>query len=115
MEKSSAQWHEGRHDIWPYVNYLLFTFDELYDGFEERFARLGGSRGEKTALVEDVLESMDIPFTIREIDAVLIMFGVMSGAYVIIWLANHISCKLQLKKINRELEEFKLPECEGTK
>ena len=54
-------------------------------------------------------------FTIREIDAVLIMFGVMSGAYVIVWLANHISCKLQLKKINRELEEFKLPECEGTK
>lgn len=68
LEKSSAQWHDGRHDIWPYINYLLFTFDELYDGFEERFSRLGGSRGEKSASVEDVLESIDIPFTIREIE-----------------------------------------------
>ena len=37
LERSSALWHEGRHNIWPYVNYLLFTFDELYDEFETRF------------------------------------------------------------------------------
>ena len=68
LERSSEKWHEGRHDIWPYVNYLLYAFDELYDGFEERFARLCVSRGEKSSSVEDVLEAMDVPFTIREIE-----------------------------------------------
>ena len=68
LEKSSASWHEGNHNIWPYVNYLLYTFDELYDQFEERFSRLKAPRGEKTATVESVLNSMVRPFTIREIE-----------------------------------------------
>ena len=68
LEKSSANWHESRHDIWPYVNYLLYTFDELYDEFEVRFSRLTVPRGEKSATVEEVLNSMDRPFTIREIE-----------------------------------------------
>lgn len=68
LELSSAQWHEGRHSIWPYVNYLLYVIDELYDGFEDRFSQLGAARGEKSATVEDVLESMELPFTIREIE-----------------------------------------------
>ena len=68
LEKSSASWHEGKHNIWPYVNYLLYTFDELYDQFEERFSRLKAPRGEKTATVESVLNSMVRPFTIREIE-----------------------------------------------
>ena len=63
-----AAWHEGNHNIWPYVNYLLYTFDELYDQFEERFSRLKAPRGEKTATVESVLNSMVRPFTIREIE-----------------------------------------------
>ena len=68
LERSSAHWHEGRHSIWPYVNYLLFTFDELYDEFERRFSKLTASRGEKTATVEAVLNAMERPFTIREIE-----------------------------------------------
>ena len=68
LEKSSASWHEGNHNIWPYVNYLLYTFDELYDQFEERFSRLKAPRGEKTATVESVLNSMERPFTMREIE-----------------------------------------------
>ena len=68
LERSSALWHEGRHNIWPYVNYLLFTFDELYDEFELRFSSLAAPRGEKTATVESVLNAMERPFTIREIE-----------------------------------------------
>ncbi len=68
LERSSALWHEGRHNIWPYVNYLLFTFDELYDEFETRFSKLVMPKGEKTATVESVLNAMERPFTIREIE-----------------------------------------------
>ena len=68
LERSSALWHEGRHSIWPYVNYLLFTFDELYDEFELRFSSLAAPRGEKTTTVESVLNAMERPFTIREIE-----------------------------------------------
>lgn len=68
LEKSSALWHEGRHNIWPYVNYLLYSFDELYDNFEERFSKLKMSRGAKTMTVEAVLNAMEVPFTIREIE-----------------------------------------------
>ena len=68
LEKSSVAWHEGRHNIWPYVNYLLFSFDELYDDFERRFSSLAAPRGEKSASVEAVLAEMDRPFTIRDIE-----------------------------------------------
>ena len=68
LERSSANWHEGRHDIWPYVNYLLCTFDELYDGFEDRFARISAPRGGKSASVESVLDAMDRPFTMRDME-----------------------------------------------
>ncbi len=68
LEKSSAQWHEGRHDIWPYVNYLLYTFDEMYGDFESRFLKLNAPRGAKTSTVEAVLNSIERPFTIREIE-----------------------------------------------
>ena len=68
LEKSSAQWHEGRHNLWPYVNYLLYTFNELYDDFEERFFRVTAPKGAKTKTVEAMLNSLDRPFTIREIE-----------------------------------------------
>lgn len=68
LEKSSVGWHEGKHSIWPYVNYLLFSFDELYDDFERRFSSLAAPRGEKGASVEAVLMSMERPFTIREVE-----------------------------------------------
>jgi hypothetical protein len=68
LEKSSADWHEGRHNIWPYVNYLLFSFDELYDDFERRFSSLVAPRGDKSASVEAALLSFECPFTIRDVE-----------------------------------------------
>ena len=68
LEKSSADWHEGRHNIWPYVNYLLFSFDELYDDFERRFSSLAAPRGDKSASVEAALLSFECPFTIRDVE-----------------------------------------------
>ena len=68
LEKSSAGWHEGRQDIWPYVNYVLYTIDEVYGEFENRFAHAGQKRGEKSRSVTTVLNETEGKFTVRDIE-----------------------------------------------
>ena len=36
LEQSSQGWHEGKHDPWPYINYLLYILKVAYREFEER-------------------------------------------------------------------------------
>jgi Fic family protein len=36
LELSSTGWHDGRHDPWPYVNYLLFILKLAYRELESR-------------------------------------------------------------------------------
>lgn len=68
LESSSVGWHEGRHDPWPYINYLLYTIDKCYSEFEERFAALVTKKGEKSTNVISVLNETEGEFTIREIE-----------------------------------------------
>ncbi len=51
LEQSSQGWHKGRHDPWPYVNYVLFILKSAYREFEERVGRMALPRGAKTELV----------------------------------------------------------------
>lgn len=37
----------------------------------------------------------------------VIMFFIMTGVYFVIWLSNYISYRAELKKLNRELDEYK--------
>jgi len=68
LEKSSVGWHDGKQDIWPYVNYLLYTISEVYEEFENRFASAGQKRGEKSRSVVAVLNDMEGTFTVRDIE-----------------------------------------------
>ena len=68
LESSSAGWHDGRHNPWPYINYLLYTVDKCYSGFEERFAALVSKKGDKSANVISVLNEIEGEFTVREIE-----------------------------------------------
>ena len=36
LEQSSQGWHEGKHDPWPYINYILYILKTAYREFEER-------------------------------------------------------------------------------
>lgn len=36
LEQSSQGWHDGKHDPWPYINYLLFILKSAYRELEER-------------------------------------------------------------------------------
>ena len=52
-------------------------------------------------------------FRITDIAEILTMFIMMTIAYTMIWMANYLSYKAQLKEINKELEELKSVELKG--
>ncbi len=35
LELSSQGWHEGKHELWPYIDYVLFILKTAYREFEE--------------------------------------------------------------------------------
>lgn len=51
LQQSSQGWHEGNHNPWPYIGYLLYILKTAYREFENRLERIKSPRGEKTGLV----------------------------------------------------------------
>ncbi|MDP2835195.1 MAG: hypothetical protein Q8Q28_18215 [Pseudomonadota bacterium] len=51
LEQSSQGWHEGRHDPWPFINYVLFILKAAYREFAERCGEVKAPRGVKTEQV----------------------------------------------------------------
>lgn len=47
LEMSSHGWHEGNHDPWPYINYLLYILKVAYREFEERVGAVPDARKAK--------------------------------------------------------------------
>ena len=45
LEQSSQGWHEGKHDPWPYLNYLLYILKEAYRELEDRLGQVKAPRG----------------------------------------------------------------------
>jgi Fic family protein len=68
LEQSSRRWHEGKHDPWPYVNYLLFILKSAYKEFEERVGQVKSPRGAKTELVEQAVGNMKGDFNLAELE-----------------------------------------------
>jgi Fic family protein len=68
LEQSSHRWHEGRHDPWPYVNYVLFILKEACKEFEERVGQIKSPRGAKTELIESAVDSFDREFTVSDLE-----------------------------------------------
>jgi len=67
LEQSSHGWHEGKHDPWPYVNYILFIIKTAYMEFEQRIGQLQNPRGEKTNLVLQAIEGSPGIFSVAEL------------------------------------------------
>ncbi len=67
LEESSRRWHEGKHDPWPYVNYLFYVLKEAYREFERRAGEMGARRGEKSETVLAVIERQPVPFSTSEL------------------------------------------------
>lgn len=68
LELGSQGWHDGKHDPWPYVNFLLYILRTAYGEFEERLGEIKSPRGAKTELVERAIESSDGEFTLVDLE-----------------------------------------------
>lgn len=52
---SSTGWHEGKHDLLPWLNYFLAVLRRAYFQFEERAGQVKSPRGAKTSLLEGAI------------------------------------------------------------
>jgi hypothetical protein len=68
LEQCSQGWHEGRHDPWPFINYVLFILKEAYREFEERAGEITSPPGAKAELVRDAVERMEGEFRITDLE-----------------------------------------------
>lgn len=68
LKESSVGWHDNRHDILPWFNYLLSSWRLAYREFEERASRQAPRRGTKTELVEFALQNFAGPFGIADVE-----------------------------------------------
>ena len=68
LEESSQGWHAGKHDPWPYINFVLFVLKSAYKDFEARAALTKETRGAKTAMVEMAIERLSGDFTLLELE-----------------------------------------------
>ncbi|MCJ7588585.1 MAG: Fic family protein [Candidatus Aminicenantes bacterium] len=68
LKTSSTEWHEGKHDVQPWFNYLLTVLRLAYREFEDRAQRRRPARGSKTELVEYALRDISSPFGIADVE-----------------------------------------------
>lgn len=68
LEQSSEGWHEGKHDPWPYVNFLLYTLKTAYQEFEDRVGKMKSPRGAKTELIESAINAFSGEFTLVDLE-----------------------------------------------
>ncbi len=67
LEESSRGWHDGKHDPWPYVNYLLYVLKEAYREFEARVGQTKAGRGEKSEVVFAAIDRAAGSFSIADL------------------------------------------------
>lgn len=67
LNQSSHGWHEGKHDPWFYIGYILYILKTAYKEFENRMATIKSPRGEKTDLIVHAIGNMPDTFRIAEI------------------------------------------------
>jgi Fic family protein len=68
LEQSSREWHDGRHNPWPYINYLLVILKTAYQEFESRLDITQSPRGAKTELIEAAVKSFTDGFTLADLE-----------------------------------------------
>src|SRR5712692_5532393 len=68
LEQSSQGWHEGTHDLWPYVNFLLFILKTAYAELVDRVGDIKAPRGSKTEMILAALERLPREFTVVQLE-----------------------------------------------
>lgn len=68
LEASSQGWHEGRHDIAPWLSYFWGALLRAYKEFEERVGHIEHGRGSKGDRVRAEVLKRTLPFSISELE-----------------------------------------------
>ena len=68
LEQSSHRWHEGKHDPWPYINYVLFILKSAYREFVDRVGDVQAPRGSKTEQVLQAIRQLSAEFTLAQLE-----------------------------------------------
>jgi Fic family protein len=68
LELSSVGWHEGKHDPWALINFMLYILKQAYTEFERRAGEIASPHGSKTELVMSAIESMDEEFSLTDLE-----------------------------------------------
>jgi Fic family protein len=68
LEQCSVGWHEGKHDPWPFINYVLSILKMAYKEFEERVGQVAEPKGAKAELVQGAVRKRDGEFRLRDIE-----------------------------------------------
>ena len=68
LEQSSQGWHNGKHDPWPYLNYLLSILKMAYREFEDCLGQIKSPRGAKTDLIETAVRKFSAEFSLGDLE-----------------------------------------------
>lgn len=65
---SSQGWHEGKHAILPWLEYLLGTILAGYREFEGRFGLVSSGAGSKTDMILNAIDGMIADFSVSDLE-----------------------------------------------
>jgi len=68
LERSSSGWHEGEHDVMPWLTYFWGVLIRSFRDFEERVGVVTTGRGAKTEQIELAVKRKLGPFSISDIE-----------------------------------------------
>ncbi len=68
LEKSSQGWHDGKHDVLPWLTYFWGMLLRAYKEFEARVGTVTTGRGAKTEQIELAIKRKVGPFAISDIE-----------------------------------------------
>ncbi len=68
LEASSQGWHEGRHDVRPWMDYFWGALLRAYREFEERVGTIERGRGAKGDRVRADVLKRTLPFSISDVE-----------------------------------------------
>lgn len=71
LEASSRGWHEGRHDVNPWMDYFWGVLVRAYREFEDRVGTIRSGKGSKSEQIRAAVERKIAPFAISDIGSEL--------------------------------------------
>ena len=68
LQFCSQGWHEGKHDPWRFINFMLLILKDAYREFEARVGQTAEPRGAKAELVRAAVAGFSGPFRVVDLE-----------------------------------------------